>query len=267
MTWRPPSGVLAELVAAAREDCAARRRQRPSLENEVLRRPGAEGGFLRALRERRSGFPLICEVKRASPSAGAIRADADAPAQARVYESAGATCISVLTEGRRFGGSLADLRAARAAVALPLLRKDFVVEPYMIAEAAEAGANAVLLIAGALEPQALKDLALCAKDFGLDALVEVVHPHELDSLALFDPPLVGVNARDLESLQMDPARFGRLAPKLAAPGRILVAESGVRTPPDIAAVAAFGAGAALVGEALMRASNPAALLRSLAEAA
>jgi indole-3-glycerol phosphate synthase len=267
MTWRPPSGVLAELVAAAREDCAARRRERPSLLNEISRRPAAEGGFLRALRERRSGFPLICEVKRASPSAGAIRADADATAQARVYEAAGATCVSVLTEGRRFGGSLADLRAARAAVDLPLLRKDFVVDPYMIAEAAEAGASAVLLIAGALEPQALKELAHCARELGLDALVEVIHPHELDSLALFDPPLVGVNARDLETLQMDAERFGRLAPRLAAPGRVLVAESGVRTPSGIARVAACGAGAALVGEALMRAQNPAALLRSLADAA
>ncbi len=267
MTWRPPTGVLEGLVASAREDCEARRRGRPSLLNDVLRRPTAEGGFLRALRERRSGFPLICEVKRASPSAGDIRAGADAVAQARLYELSGATCISVLTEGRRFGGSLDDLRAARAAVALPLLRKDFVVDPYMVAEAADAGANAVLLIAGALEPEALLELAQFAKELGLDALVEVIHPHELDSLALFEPPLVGVNARDLESLQMDPARFGRLAPQLAAPGRLLVAESGVRAPRDIAEVAAVGAGAALVGEALMRAADPAALVRSLAEAA
>ena len=270
MSWRPPAGVLAELVAAAREDCAARRLERPSLENDVLRRPPSARaflrGFLRTLRERRRGFPLICEVKRASPSAGAIRAETDAAAQARIYASAGATCVSVLTEGRRFAGSLADLQAVRAAVEVPLLRKDFIVEPYMIAEAAEAGADAVLLIAGALEPASLRELAQCAEAFGLDALIEVVHEHELEALERIEAPLVGINARDLETLEMDPERFGRLAPRLAAPGRVLVAESGIRTPWDVARFAACGAGAALVGEALMRAADPVALVRSLGEA-
>ena len=264
MTWRAPRGVLAELVAGAREDCQRRRRARPGVPAEAARLPRRPPRFQRALTGG-SNFPLICEVKRASPSQGSIAAAADAPARARAYTRGGARCISVLTEERRFGGSLKDLTAVRAAIDVPLLRKDFVVDPYMVEEAALAGADAVLLIAGAVEPPLLAELAAAARTLGLDVLVEVIHPEEVDSIQALDAMLVGVNARDLETLEVDPGRFARLAPALFAPGRILVAESGIRTPEDLTALARAGAGAALVGESLMRAADPEAAVRALAE--
>jgi len=172
----------------------------------------------------------------------------------------------VLTEGRRFGGSLEDLRRVRSAVDLPLLRKDFVVDPYMLAEAREAGADAVLLIAGALPPGELRDLHTAAAALGLDVLLEVVHPFELEVLATVEAPLVGVNARDLETLEVDAERFARLAPSLLRPGRLLVAESGIQGPEDVRRLARAGADVCLVGEALMRAADPEAAVRSLVEA-
>jgi len=264
-TWRPPRGVLAELVAFAREDCAQRMRERPRLVAEVSSRPRRTPRFEASLRHG-PGFPLICEVKRASPSAGAIRT-VDAASQARSYAAGGARCVSVLTEGRRFGGSLDDLRAVRAAIELPLLRKDFVVDLHMLAEAVDAGADSVLLIAGALEPARLTELHAAARDLGLDVLLEVVHPFELNAPDAVGATLVGVNARDLESLEVDDGRFERLAPALARPGRLLVAESGIRTAEDVRRLARAGAGAALVGESVMRAADPVAAVRGLVEAA
>jgi indole-3-glycerol phosphate synthase len=257
--------VLAELVASAREDCARRMRERPRLLAEVASRSRPAPRFEAALRGG-AGFPLICEVKRASPSAGAIRA-VDAPAQARAYAEGGARCVSVLTETRRFGGSLDDLRAVRAAVDLPLLRKDFVVEPHMVAEAAEVGADAILLIAGALEPARLRELWAAARELGLDVLLEVVHPFELQAPEALGATLVGVNARDLETLEVDAGRFERLAPSIARAGRLLVAESGIRAAEDVRRLAAAGAGAVLVGESVMRAADPVAAVRALVEAA
>jgi len=262
--WRPPRGVLAELVAGAREDCARRMRQRPHLLSEVASRPRRSPRFEAALRGG-SGFPLICEVKRASPSAGDIRA-VDATSQARAYVAGGARCVSVLTEERRFGGRLEDLRAVRAAIDVPLLRKDFVVEPYMLAEAVDAGADAVLLLAAAVEPPVLLHLWATALELGLDVLLEVVQPFELGAPDLLGARLVGVNARDLETLEVDRGRFERIAPELARPTRILVAESGIRTADDVRRLARAGAGAALVGESLMRAADPVAAVRALVEA-
>jgi len=262
--WRPPRGALADLVANALEDCARRRRERPTLLAEVASRPRRAPRFETALRSGR-GFPLICEVKRSSPSAGAIRA-VDAPAQARAYVDGGARCVSVLTEERRFGGRLEDLRAVRATVDVPLLQKDFVVEAHMLAEAVDAGADAVLLIAGALEPARLAELWATARGLGLDVLLEVVQPFELAAPDALGATLVGVNARDLETLEVEDSRFQRLAPALRRPGRVLVAESGIRSPDDVRRLAAEGAGAALVGESLMRAPDPAAAVRALVEA-
>jgi indole-3-glycerol phosphate synthase len=204
-------------------------------------------------------------VKRASPTAGSIRS-VDAAAQARAYVEGGARCVSVLTEERRFGGRLEDLPAVRAAVDVPLLRKDFVVEPHMLAEAVDAGADAVLLIAGAVEPSRLAELWAAAHELGLDVLLEVVQPFELAAPDALDATLVGVNARDLETLEVDDERFRRLAPALRRPGRLLVAESGIRSAGDVRRLAAEGAGAALVGESLMRAPDPTAAVRALAEA-
>jgi indole-3-glycerol phosphate synthase len=255
---------LGELVAAAREDCDARRKDRPGLKFEVGRGT-ARGGFRRALADETSaGFPLVCEVKRASPSAGTLRADADVAQLARAYAQAGARCLSILTEGRRFGGSLEDLRAARTAVALPLLRKDFIVDDYMVYEAADCGADCILLIAAAIEPTALVELAEVAENLGLDVLLELIYPRDIDVLELREWPLVGINARDLETLEMDPARFGALSALVTKRGRLLVAESGIETVDDIDRVKKHGAAAALVGEALMRRKDPGPLIRALA---
>ena len=172
----------------------------------------------------------------------------------------------MLTEERRFGGHLDDLRAVRAAVDVPLLRKDFVVDPYMLAEAVDAGADAVLLIAGALEPGRLRDLWAAAGQLGLDVLLEVVQPFELGAPDALAATLVGVNARDLETLEVDESRFERVVPALARPGRMLVAESGIRSAEDVRRLAAAGADAALVGESVMRAADPVAAVRALVEA-
>jgi indole-3-glycerol phosphate synthase len=266
MSWRPPAGVLGELVASARADSDARRRRRPGLERQKC--AGASPGcFRRALADDGSpGFPLICEVKKASPSAGLLRSEVDVAAIARDYARAGARCLSVLTEGHRFGGSLEDLRTARDAVALPILRKDFIVDPYMICEAAEYGADCVLLIAAAVEPAVLVELAEAAENLGLEVLLELIYPRDLEVLALRDWPLVGINARDLETLAMDPSRFSALAPLVRKRGRVLVAESGIETAEDIERVKKNGADAALVGEALMRREDPGSLIRELAGA-
>jgi len=264
LSWRPPRGALAELLAGAREDCARRRRDRPGIPAEAARLPRRAPRFQRAL-EGGAHVPLICELKRASPSAGAIAGGADAPRLARAFVRGGARCISVLTEERRFGGRLDDLAAVRAAVDVPLLRKDFVVDTFMVEEAAAAGADAVLLIAAAVEPSLLGELMASARGLGLDVLLEVVHPAEVPSVDAAGATLVGINARDLETLEVDTGRFARLAPALRAKGRSLVAESGIRTAADLVALARAGAQAALVGETLMRAAEPEASVRALAE--
>ncbi|MGO9063341.1 MAG: indole-3-glycerol phosphate synthase TrpC [Myxococcaceae bacterium] len=265
MRWHPPRGVLAELVTSAREDCQRRRRARPGVPAEAAQLPRHSPRFRQALLGGTT-FPLICEVKRSSPSAGRIANVVDASALALAYARGGARCVSVLTEGRRFGGSLEDLAQVRAAVKVPLLRKDFVVDPYMVEEAALAGADAVLLIAAAVERPLLAELAASAAALGLDVLLEVVSFEEVDTAAALNATLVGVNARDLETLEVDAARFARLAPALRAPGRTLVAESGIKTAADLIALANAGATAALVGETLMRAQDAEAAVRALSEA-
>jgi indole-3-glycerol phosphate synthase len=266
VTWRPPSGVLGELVAAARVDCDARRKSRPGLESEA-RPKRSPGRFRSALVEKDSpGFPLICEVKRASPAAGVLRTEVDVAQLAQSYAEAGARCLSVLTEGRRFGGSLEDLRAARAAVPIPLMRKDFIVDGYMIYEAADSGADCVLLIAAAVEPTALVELAEVAESLDLDVLLELIYLRDLEVIGRREWPLIGINARDLETLEVDPERFGMLASLVKKPGRLLVAESGIQTVEDIERVKSHGATAALVGEALMRRKDPGSLIRAFAAA-
>jgi indole-3-glycerol phosphate synthase len=226
-------------------------------------RPAERPRFaLRAALARRNGFPLICEVKRASPSAGVLRADLDVASQARTYAAGGAAAVSVLTEPSRFLGSLDDLAKVRAAVTVPILRKDFVVHPRMVDEACAYGADAVLLIAAALPPGVLLACAARADALGLDCLLELIYPRDLASLSLREWPIVGVNARDLETLEMRPGRFAELAAAATAEGRVLVAESGLATLEDVRAVRAAGAGAALVGEALVRSSDPGALVRA-----
>ncbi|MGI8616869.1 MAG: indole-3-glycerol phosphate synthase TrpC [Actinomycetota bacterium] len=205
---------------------------------------------------------LIAEVKRASPSAGVIAEQANPSVLARGYEAGGAAAISVLTEPRHFNGSLADLQAARSSVSVPVLRKDFLIHPSQVIEARASGADAVLLIVAALTDTQLRALMEAARDLGLAALVETHSEEDLRRALDTDATIVGVNARDLESLDVDVA--GALARVGRVPeDRIAVLESGITTRADVDAAMEAGASAILVGEALMRADDPARAVRKL----
>ena len=208
---------------------------------------------------------IIAEVKRASPSAGAIDTDLDAPAQAARYEAAGAAAISVLTDGPGFGGSLDDLAAARARVRAPLLRKDFVLERYQLLEARAWGADAALLIVAALPGDLLRRRLDDCAALGLSALVEVHDLAEARRAVAAGARIVGINNRDLRTFQVDLATSERVLPALP-PGVLGVAESGIRTADDVARLRRCGAANFLVGEALVRAPDPGALLREMAAA-
>jgi indole-3-glycerol phosphate synthase len=210
---------------------------------------------------RRSGMGVVAEVKRASPSAGAI-AETDPGQQAAQYEEGGACAISVLTEGRHFGGTLADLRLVRAHTALPVLRKDFIVHPAQILEARANGADAVLLIVAALSDAELAGLLACAGDLSMAALVECHTGDEVGRAVESGAPVIGVNSRDLETLEVDLSRGLGLLGRVPA-DRVRVLESGVTARDDVARAVAVGADAVLVGEALMRAAEPAARIREL----
>jgi indole-3-glycerol phosphate synthase len=211
---------------------------------------------------RAAGSSVIAEVKRRSPSKGELAEIPDPAALARLYAAGGAAAISVLTEGRRFGGSLDDLRAVRAAVDTPLLRKDFVVEPYQVLESRAAGADLVLLIVAALDDDTLRRLHDQARELGLAVLVEVHDEAETARAVDLGAELVGVNARNLKTLEVDPDTFGRLAP-LVPDDRVLVAESGITSPVDVKRYAAEGARAVLVGEALVRDGDPEGAVRTM----
>jgi indole-3-glycerol phosphate synthase len=207
---------------------------------------------------------VIAEVKRRSPSAGAI-AEGLAPAtHARAYVAGGAVAISVLTDERHFGGSLADLDAVHGAVQVPLLRKDFIIDETQLYEARIHGASAVLLIVRALDPAALQDLAAEARVLGLARLVEVHEAVELERALRVEPEAVGVNARDLETLRVD-VRGSEAVLRAVPPGVLAVAESGLATRADVAQVAAWGADAVLVGTSVARAADPAGAVRGLTD--
>ena len=214
---------------------------------------------------RRTPPAVIAEYKRSSPSAGAI-AEPDVAGQARAYEEGGAAAISVLTEPTRFDGALADLRAVRLAVDLPVLRKDFLVHPAQVIESRAAGADAVLLIAAALSELELKAMLAVANDLGLDALVETHSAGDLAKALATDAPVVGVNARDLETLEVDVERALAMLPDVP-PDRVAVLESGVSTREEVERAIDAGARGVLVGEALMRSPDPGATIRSLRGAA
>ncbi len=203
---------------------------------------------------------VIAEVKRASPSRGDIASIADPAALARSYADSGASAISVLTEQRRFKGSLADLAAVRAAVDVPVLRKDFVSSPYQVLEARAVGADLVLLIVAALPDEALRPLLALVHDLRMTALVEAHDEGEVDRALAAGAHLLGVNARDLDTFELDRGLFGRVADRIPA-GVVKVAESAVRTPEDVAAYRAAGADVVLVGEALVT-GDPAVLINA-----
>ena len=248
------SSRLDELVAAAREGVEARRRHLPAASLADGLGAGHEPrGFARALSG--PGLSLIAEFKRRSPSAGEIRAGATVPEVVGAYERGGASALSVLTDERNFGGSLADLRTAREVSGLPILRKDFIVDSYQLHEAAASGADAVLLIVAALDDAALRALHDEASDLGLDCLVEVHDSRELERAIAIDAGLIGVNNRDLTDLSVDVTTAIRLLAEVPA-GTALVAESGYESRGQLAELERAGAAAVLIGETLMRAENP-----------
>jgi indole-3-glycerol phosphate synthase len=251
---------LGDILVRKRAEVEASRRALPERELAARARDApAPRGFDAALSLAGGPPRIVAEVKRASPSAGAIRAGLDAPAQARLYAAAGAAAISVLTDGPGFGGSLADLREVRGAVDLPLLRKDFVLERYQLVEARAHGADAALLIVAALDPGTLRALLAECAELGLSALVEVHDEAEVEVALAAGARTIGVNNRNLRTFAVDLAVSERLLPLLPA-GVRGVAESGVRTPDDARRLRRAGAANLLVGEALVRAADPGALI-------
>jgi len=256
--------VLDDIVGGVRADLAEREAAVPlaALKRTAEAVPPARDAVA-VLRE--PGVSVIAEVKRASPSRGTLAAIADPTALARIYADGGAAVISVLTEQRRFRGSLADLDAVRSAVDLPVLRKDFVVSPYQIWEARAHGADLVLLIVAVLPPNALLCLRERTESLGMTALVEVHDERELDAALTAGASVVGVNARDLATLRVDRTVFERLAPRIPD-GVVKIAESGVRGPHDLLGYAAAGADAVLVGEGLVTDDDPRAAVSALVTA-
>ena len=247
--------LLRDILAHKAEEVAARKRHRTLAELEAeARTREPPRGFVAALRATVADgrTALIAEVKRASPSKGVIRADWEPLEHARAFAAGGATCLSVLTDERYFRGSDAVLVEARAGVTLPVLRKDFTLDPWQVAEAAALGADAVLLIVAALDDARLAELHAVVLEKGMDALVEVHDEAEIERAARLSPALIGINNRDLRSFVTDLAVTERLAP-LAPRGALLVTESGVGSPADLARLRSSGVQAALVGESLMRA--------------
>jgi indole-3-glycerol phosphate synthase len=257
--------VLDEILVGVRADVAAREAVIPlaQLKEAARRRPEALDAQA-ALRA--PGVGVIAEVKRASPSAGQLNEIPDPAWLAGEYESGGARIISVLTEQRRFNGSLADLDAVRAAVDVPVLRKDFVISPYQVHEARAHGADMVLLIVAALEQNALEGLRERVESLGMTALVEVHNEAEADRALAAGARVIGVNARDLNTLEIDRSIFERIAPGLPS-GIVKIAESGVRGPHDLIEYAAAGADAVLVGEGLVTKSSPRQAVADLVTAA
>ncbi|WP_265446815.1 indole-3-glycerol phosphate synthase TrpC [Flexivirga meconopsidis] len=247
--------VLDDIITGVREDLAEREARVPAAEVARLARevPGARC----ALTAFRAPAPVkvIAEVKRRSPSKGDLATIPDPAELAGAYEAGGATAISVLTEQRRFGGSLDDLDAVRARVGIPVLRKDFMVGHYQIDEARAHGADIILLIVAALDDSALQDLFAHATELGMTALVEVHDEAEIDRAIALDAQVIGINARNLKTLDVDRSTFARLAPRVPA-DRVRVAESGIRHAADVTDYVAAGADVVLVGEALVTGGDP-----------
>ncbi|MCH6229556.1 indole-3-glycerol phosphate synthase TrpC [Microbacterium sp. CFH 31415] len=256
--------MLADLTAGAVEDAEARASARPiaAVEAAALAQPSARDALAALAPADR--VKIIAEVKRASPSRGDLAAIPDPAHQAQLYQQGGASAISVLTEGRRFKGSLADLEAVKGAVELPVLRKDFIATEYQVLEARASGADLVLLIVAALEQDVLARLHALTLELGMTPLVEAHAADEVDRAADVGARVIGVNARDLSTFELDRDLFGRLADRIPA-GAVKVAESAVLAPADVAHYRAAGADVVLVGEALVT-SDPITTLKAFLEA-
>jgi indole-3-glycerol phosphate synthase len=256
--------VLDRICAVKREHVVASKRRRSWADLEGSLPVEPPRGFRRALEARRAegGLALIAEIKKASPSKGLIRPDFDPPALARAYLAGGATCLSVLTDGPFFQGDDSYLEAARGAVPLPALRKDFTIDPYQVLEARALGADCILLIMACLDDALALELGALAAELGLDALIEVHDEPELDRALRLQPKLLGITNRNLQTLTVDTATTVRLAPRVPA-DCLLVAESGLESQADLVRMRQAGAGAFLVGESLMRQPDVTAATRRL----
>jgi indole-3-glycerol phosphate synthase len=253
--------MIEQLISTAREGVEDRRGQIPQADLELrLHKRGEDRPFSEALV--RPGLSIIAEFKRRSPSAGEISATATVPEQVHAYEQGGAAALSVLTDERHFGGSLEDLRAARAACGLPILRKDFIVDPYQLYEAAVNGADAVLLIVRALGDRELASLYEEARGLDLDCLVEVHDADELQRALDLDADVIGINNRDLDQGSVDVGTTYELMPDVPA-GKTVVAESGISSRAELEEMERVGVDAVLIGSALMSAPDPEAKTREL----
>jgi indole-3-glycerol phosphate synthase len=261
-----PSDTLARICATTRAEVARRQASLglEALRAQVLASADAPRGFGAALTERAAAgrFALIAEIKRASPSGGLIRADFDPAAAARAYQEGGAACLSVLTDGPHFQGSAEHLRAVRAAVDLPVLRKDFILDPWQVYESRAMGADCILLILAALTDAQAVELEEAARALAMDVLVEVHDRGELQRALGLRTRLFGINNRNLKTLRTDLNTTHELAP-LVPPDRFLIAESGIRTHADLLRLAATGVRGFLVGESLLRQPDLAAATRAL----